>query len=556
MDRIEQFFSDNFYAPHGFCFLWLPEIVWLHVAADLLIALSYFSIPLALWYFARRRPDMPFNSVLILFATFITLCGITHLMGILVLWRPFYGIEGLIMLLTGIVSSMTAFFVWKMMPKALSLPSPAQLQEMNAKLSASYDEIEAKVRERTEELEIVNRELVEAKERAEHASQAKSEFLTNMSHEIRTPMNAILGLSGILSTSSPLTARQSEFISTLQVSARSLLSLIDDLLDISKIETEAFQLERIPFSVMSEIDDVFRITSPLAAQKGLSFTKQIECQCIDKRVFIGDPKRLRQILLNLVGNAIKFTENGTVRISVRCAEPEERGDMEKLFITVADTGVGIAPEKLDIIFDKFVQADLSISRKYGGSGLGLSITRRLAELMGGSVGVESTLGTGTEFTLTIPLQIASSQVVLAQPGDQKYVVSHDKIKDALPILLVDDYEPNLLVAGTFLEQFGYEWVGAANGFEAYEKFRDALFSLVLMDVQMPGMDGFEATERIRRLEKDNKLERSAIIGMTAHALAGDRERCLAAGMDDYIAKPFQPDELERLIRKYARPKPV
>jgi signal transduction histidine kinase len=398
MNRIQQFFSTKFMAPHGFCFFWLPEMVWLHVVADALIAVSYFTIPVALWFFAKKRPDMPFQKIFILFATFIFLCGLTHILGIIVLWHPIYGIEGLVMLATGIASAGTAMLVWKILPSALTLPSPSRLQEMNNFLTASYEEIEHKVKERTVELE-------EAQQKSEEANQAKSEFLANMSHEIRTPMNAIIGLSHILLRHENLTEKQKHYMETLKISADSLLVLINDLLDISKIEASTIELENLPFSVMKLVDEVNAVMEIQAAQKGLKFIEKKECADIEKRFFYGDPARLRQIILNLCSNAIKFTEKGSVEICVSC-ERTENPEIDLVHIAIKDTGIGIPENKIETIFEKFVQADTSINRKYGGTGLGLTITKSLIHIMGGKITVESMVGQGSVFTILLPLKVA------------------------------------------------------------------------------------------------------------------------------------------------------
>ncbi len=406
MSRLEQFFSTNFMAPHGYCFMWLPEIVWLHVAANALIAAAYFSIPLALWRFAYKRPDMPFHSMFILFAMFITLCGLTHVFGILVLWWPAYGIEGLLMLTTGIVSGMVAIFVWRILPTALTLPSPSSLQAINRRLEESQADIERQVRERTAQLEKTNAELREAREKAEEASKAKSEFLANMSHEIRTPMNAVVGIADLLQRSEPLTSKQHEFISTLQMSAESLLALINDLLDIEKIETHNVELEEIPFSILTVIEETVQVMQLRAREKNLSFNFTDNCPELRGREHYGDPSRLRQVLLNLGSNAVKFTEYGGVTLGIACETTEGLG-IDRITLTVQDTGIGIPPEKHAQVFEKFMQADTSISRKYGGTGLGLSIVRRLVELMGGRIDLTSVPGDGTCFTVVVPLKVVS-----------------------------------------------------------------------------------------------------------------------------------------------------
>ncbi|ESQ89011.1 hypothetical protein ABAC460_14630 [Asticcacaulis sp. AC460] len=371
--------------------------------------------------------------------------------------------------------------------------------------------------------------LTEARRKAEEASLAKTEFLANMSHEIRTPMNAIIGIGTLLAMSQPLTARQQEFVKTLNVSAKGLLELINDLLDVAKIETHTVELEDVPFSLEQIVLEVASMMTVRSREKGLSFTTAIDS--IRGRTYAGDPTRLRQIVLNLCSNAVKFTEAGGVEVRVDCHADD------RVSIAVRDTGIGIAPENLATIFDKFVQADNSINRKYGGTGLGLAITRSLAELMGGTIAIDSVPGQGSTFVVTLPLRITDA------PQAPDPIAAPPPASGAARILLVEDHEPNVLVATTFLEAFGYRIEVAGNGLIAFEALKAQDFDLVLMDVQMPGMNGFEATRLIRSHERQTGQAPVVIIGMTAHALAGDRDRCLAAGMDDYIAKPFDPEAL-------------
>ncbi|MBW8733721.1 MAG: PAS domain S-box protein [Asticcacaulis sp.] len=386
--------------------------------------------------------------------------------------------------------------------------------------------------------------LIEARNAAQAASRAKTEFLANMSHEIRTPMNAVIGIANLLAMSQPLTDRQREFIRTLQLSADALLRLLNDLLDISKIESRSVDLERIPFSVPGMLQDIARITLPKAQEKGIAFT--VETNCAPDRLHIGDPTRLRQIILNLCSNAVKFTGQGFVAVTLHC-RPGEQPGTELVCVSVKDSGIGVPQDRLASIFEKFTQADSSITRKFGGTGLGLAITRTLAEVMGGTVTVDSEEGRGSTFTVTLPLPVATDTPSPAY-GDGMHFTSQDIRKPfQKTVLVVEDHPANILVVTSILEQYGYTFQVATTGAEGVEMARSGTYSAVLMDVQMPGMNGFEATEQIRTFESEAGRPAVPIIGMTAHAMVGDRDRCLAAGMDDYLAKPFDPENLRRKL---------
>ncbi|MEO0582426.1 MAG: ATP-binding protein [Bacteroidota bacterium] len=425
-----------------------------------------------------------------------------------------------------------------------------RILSLNHQLEEANQQLEQKVDQRTSELQEKNDQLVKAKEAAESAANAKANFLATMSHEIRTPLNGVVGMTELVMTTE-LSAEQQEQLQIIRNSSENLLTIINDILDFSKVESGKLKLENRDTHLTGCVKQVIELFTPQAEVKKLKLYSEVG-EAVPERI-MGDRVRLSQILTNLVSNALKFTERGSVRVTLESLGKSTDGQKVDLKFGVHDTGIGIPQDKIDRLFQAFEQVDTSTTRKFGGTGLGLAICKRLVHLMGGNIWIESEIGKGTSFYFTLALTLSDSSFSNQDADMQNGMYKEEKKLNAqlaekypFQILVVEDNKINQRIAEKIFRSLGYAIEIAADGRAGYERIMEGKFDLVMMDMQMPVLDGLEAT-RLIRSEVDSQ---PIIIAMTANALQEDRDRCMEAGMDDYLSKPIKPSDIQAVLSKW------
>jgi signal transduction histidine kinase/ActR/RegA family two-component response regulator len=405
------------------------------------------------------------------------------------------------------------------------------LYRVNASLQRLTDDLESEVAKQTSELKI-------ALEQAHIATKAKDAFLANLSHEVRTPLNAIIGLAQLVQRTD-LSPEQQQYLRLIDSSAVNLMTLLNDILDFSKIESGQLTFQNVRFDLLDWIEQTTGSYAIQAQSKQLQFITECDAPNLPQFV-VGDPHRLRQVLTNLLTNALKFTATGQIKVHVRQALDQTQLMVNeiRLMVTVSDTGIGVPIDQQSRIFDAFVQADASITRTYGGTGLGLTICARLVSIMKGQISIVSQPGVGSQFSFSVVLERAHNALQLTNTAPS----TRHQLLDGLKVLVAEDHPINQLLMGKLLGRLGAQVVFANNGLIATEILRDESFNLIFMDIQMPIMGGFEATQHIREYEKPD-AKRTPIIALTANAMPGDKEHCLRAGMDAYVSKPVSETEL-------------
>lgn len=571
----QQFFKS--YTPRAVCMHYEPTVIWLHLVSDLFIAVAYYSIPVGLVYFIWRRRDIAFHWMFWMFALFILACGTTHLIGVWALWQPLYKFDGVVKAATAVLSIGTAIALWPLIPKAIALPSPAQLEGIIAQRTAQLEEtnrtlrgeIEARKQAEREREELLQRERA-ARSEAERVSRVKDEFLATVSHELRTPLNAILGWSHLLRTSPGDQPQLLEGLAVIERNARAQTVLIEDLLDMSRIVSGKMRLDVQPVALPEVVQGAIDSITPAAAARQIRLEVMLDPKCPP---VTGDPSRLQQVVWNLLTNAVKFTPRGG-RVQVVL----ERVNSQ-IEIKVADNGIGITPEFMPHVFERFQQADSSSTRSHRGLGIGLAIVRSSIELHGGSVRAFSAgEGRGATFTIILPPRLVSDLEREEPAGDRGNGVTSGEAAQipgslatlpaaaaparahptAIPLrrrdepigpvlrgvraLVVDDDPDARDVLRKILEQAGAAVLVAGGAADAFDLLRNERPEILLCDIGLPGEDGYELLRRVRQLTREHGGATPAV-AVTAFARPDDRVNAMRAGFQSHIAKPFEPAEL-------------
>ncbi len=510
MQTLIDFFGINGFMPHGYCLTWNSPLLWLTAGSDAVMTLAYSTYPIGIAYFVWKRKDLQYRWLyLTFFNAFILTCASTHLLSVVTIWIPLYWLEAYLNAIAAVVASATVFAIWWVIPQALKLPSPA--------------------------------ELVKERDNAEAANKAKSVFLANMSHELRTPLNAILGFSSIMQKDAQFPDSHRQNIEIINRSGEHLLSLINDVLDMAKIDAGHVQLEEAPFDLGYLVRNIVDMMSMRAQDKGLQLL--IDQSSEFPRFILGDEARYRQIFINLIGNAIKFTQQGGVTLRLG---KKLQNTIAYLLIEVEDTGVGIAPEDQKCIFEPFVQLGEQVGNK--GTGLGLTITRQFVQLMNGYFTLESTLGKGSLFRIDLPLkEVKQENIAYSKETNEGDVVGLAPGQLLYRVLIVEDQLENQLLLTQLMETIGIQVKVANDGKQGVQLFQSWQPHLIWMDRRMPVMDGMEATKTIRQLPDGQDVK---IIAVTASAFMEQRQEMLQAGMNDFIRKPYRADEIYECLSKH------
>lgn len=528
------------FIPHGHCFLWKPELIYLNVGADAIISLSYYSIPITLADLIRRRTDLPFNWLFGLFGLFILSCGTGHLADIWTLWHPDYWLSTTIKTITASVSIVTAIALIINLPNAMKLPSPQQLREANFALAESKKlladqnlDLETQVKNRTAEL-------VTAKQTAESASMAKTNFIANISHELRTPLNAIIGFTELMLNDLGFSANHRENLEIIKSSGDHLLSLINNLLNISYIEAGKDQKDIATVHLPHLLETIQKMMLLKASNKNIELKLEIMTKM--PKLIKTDPNKLKQILLNLVANAIKFTNRGYVKIWAGCS-----GENTLIF-KISDTGIGIAENIMASLFEPFNSTTKKIA---DGTGLGLHLSQKLAQVLGGNIQVTTELHAGTTMTLEIPAVVATEDLEF-EIYDDYHIIGLEANQPTYRVLIVDDqYTSRRLLVKT-LAGMGIATEEASSGKEAVDKWLAQGYDLIFMDLQMPMINGYEAAQTIRAR---TDLRQPPIIALTAdmYSEQNDGQHPRTGFTDlftDLIFKPFKVTDIGTSLRKH------